>query len=148
MRLRTPSRVTWSEILLLCWAGQGHPGGRGGHCLFDVRPSPGVRTFTFVYFPEKLHKPVRLNSPHQTCVFTVKTFLRVRKLHQNVFTGKTLPCAAWPCGCRGCAFFIPASQQHISIIIITTHMQEALTVCLAVSSCVMFAPSPLFLWPV
>lgn len=61
----------------------------------DLSPTPGVRKFTFVYFPEKLSKPVRA-APHQTCVFIVKIFLRVRKLHQNVFTGKTLLCAAQP----------------------------------------------------
>lgn len=93
--------------------------------MFDLSPSPGVRKFTFVYFPEKLRKPVRLSSPSQTCVFTVKIFLRVRKLHQNVFVGEMLPCAARPRGWLAAVdgvSYVKYVQEHISIIIMTPNM--------------------------
>lgn len=144
--------LVWDSAAPLGQAGA-TPGQRGPR-LFDLSPSPGVGEFTFVYFPEKLHKPVRLSSPRQTCVFTVKIFLRVRKLHQNVFTGKTLLCAAWPsclAGCSGLGFVCEMclgphfNNNHNNKHVGSTYY---LSVSLPVSACVMLLPSPLFLWSV
>ena len=68
-----PGQVTWSEIPLLCWAGHGAR-------LFDLGPSPGVCKATFVYFPEKLNKSVRLSS----------SMLDMRFHCNNIFVGQKI----------------------------------------------------------
>ena len=53
--------------------------------LFDWRPSPGVRKFAFVYFPEKLNKLVRLSSSTPDVRFHCKNIFAGQKIAPKCF---------------------------------------------------------------
>lgn len=119
-----------------------------GPCLFDLSPSPGVGEFTFVYFPS-LHKPVRLSSRRQTCVFNCKNIFAGQKIAPKCFYRQNAAvCCSALClaGCNRLGFVCEMCLgPHFNNNNNNKHVGSTcyLSVSLPVSAGVTLAPSPL-----